>query len=98
MINHALSEGMTLEDFKNLPIPPASMQDIQAVPADIFLSFTHKPVHMAGFKTSIVQFLPHIQKFKGTGIPQPASDQLAGFSVTCTFGNIGQTQIVAVID
>lgn len=36
IINHALSEGMTLEDFSDLPIPVASMKDIQAVPADNF--------------------------------------------------------------
>ncbi|MCR9290756.1 MAG: AraC family transcriptional regulator [Bacteroidetes bacterium] len=36
MIDHALSEGMTLEDFKDLPISIKSMKNIQAVPADIF--------------------------------------------------------------
>jgi len=36
MIHHALSEGMTAEDFKDLPIPVESIKDIQAVPADIF--------------------------------------------------------------
>jgi len=36
MIDHALYEGMTLEDFKDLPIPIAPMKDIQAVPAEIF--------------------------------------------------------------
>lgn len=36
MINCALLEGMTREDFKDLPIPIESMKDIQAVPADRF--------------------------------------------------------------
>ena len=36
MINHALDEGMTPEDFKDLPISLSSMKNIQAVPADIF--------------------------------------------------------------
>lgn len=36
VINHALQESMTREDFKDLPIPIASMDDIQAVPADHF--------------------------------------------------------------
>lgn len=36
IIHHALSEGMTREDFEDLPIPIGSMEDIQAVPADIF--------------------------------------------------------------
>ena len=36
MINHALHEGMTLEDFKDLPIPIDKMKDILAVPADNF--------------------------------------------------------------
>ncbi len=36
MINHALEEGMDKEDFQNLPIPIESLNDIQAVPADIF--------------------------------------------------------------
>ncbi len=38
VINHALAEGMTVEDFKNLPIPISSMDDIQAVPAENFFS------------------------------------------------------------
>jgi AraC-like DNA-binding protein len=36
MIHHALSEGMTPEDFADLPISLAAMEDIQAVPADLF--------------------------------------------------------------
>ena len=36
MIDYALEEGMSKEDFKNLPIPIDSLKDIQAVPADIF--------------------------------------------------------------
>ena len=36
MINHALQEGMTREDFKNLPIPIEAMDGIQAVPANNF--------------------------------------------------------------
>ncbi len=38
MIQHAYTEGLVAEDFKNLPIPPASMDDIQAVPADYFFA------------------------------------------------------------
>ncbi|MEL6865050.1 MAG: AraC family transcriptional regulator ligand-binding domain-containing protein [Bacteroidota bacterium] len=36
MIHHAMSEGMTQEDLKDLPIPIEAMKDIQAVPADVF--------------------------------------------------------------
>ncbi len=36
MINYALLEGMTADEFKDLPIPIESMEDIQAVPADVF--------------------------------------------------------------
>lgn len=36
MIDCALLEGMTLEDFKSLPIPIASLKELQAVPADNF--------------------------------------------------------------
>ena len=36
MIYHALTEGMTKEEFNDLPIPIASMDEIQAVPADYF--------------------------------------------------------------
>ena len=36
IINHALHEGMTREDFTDLPIPVESLEDIQAVPADLF--------------------------------------------------------------
>ncbi|MCB0587966.1 MAG: AraC family transcriptional regulator ligand-binding domain-containing protein [Phaeodactylibacter sp.] len=36
MVNHALAEGMASEDFKGLPVPIGSMNDIQAVPADQF--------------------------------------------------------------
>lgn len=38
MIKHALTEGMNKEDFKDLPIPIESMDDIQAVPADHFFA------------------------------------------------------------
>ncbi len=38
MINYALAEGMTREDFKDLPISIASMNEIQAVPADHFFA------------------------------------------------------------
>jgi len=36
MLNHALAEGMTAEDLQQLPLPPASIKDMQAVPADVF--------------------------------------------------------------
>ena len=36
MVNYALQEGMTLEDFKDLPITIDAMKDIRAVPADNF--------------------------------------------------------------
>ncbi|MEL7123655.1 MAG: AraC family transcriptional regulator ligand-binding domain-containing protein [Bacteroidota bacterium] len=36
MINHAIAEGMTKEDFKNLPIPIAAIPYTKAVPADNF--------------------------------------------------------------
>lgn len=36
VIDHALNEGMTREDFKDLPIPVEALGDIKAVPADRF--------------------------------------------------------------
>ncbi len=36
MINHALNEGMTVEDFQHLPVPADAMDNVQAVPADHF--------------------------------------------------------------
>ncbi len=36
LIDHALSKGLTPEDFSDLPIPIASMKEIRAVPADHF--------------------------------------------------------------
>jgi AraC-like DNA-binding protein len=36
VINHAIAEGMTQDDFMNLPIPITDIDDIQAVPADEF--------------------------------------------------------------
>lgn len=38
MILHALSEGMKEEEFDTLPIPPAAMEEIRAVPADQFFA------------------------------------------------------------
>lgn len=36
MIDHAIHEGMSQEDFKNLPIPIELIDSVQAVPADQF--------------------------------------------------------------
>lgn len=36
MINHALAEGMKVEDFSKLPTPPEEMDKLLAVPADEF--------------------------------------------------------------
>ena len=36
IIDQALAEGMTREDFKNIPIPIDSLSNIQAIPADNF--------------------------------------------------------------
>ncbi len=38
MINHALQEGMSKEDFRDLPIPIGALHDVQAVPADNFFA------------------------------------------------------------
>ncbi|MEL6357628.1 MAG: AraC family transcriptional regulator ligand-binding domain-containing protein, partial [Bacteroidota bacterium] len=38
MVNHALAEGMSPTDLKNLPVSIESMKDIQAVPADVFFA------------------------------------------------------------
>ena len=48
VIDHALSEGMTPEDFIDLPIPIESMKDIQAVPADIFFELHEIVDHALG--------------------------------------------------
>ncbi len=36
MVNHAIAEGLSEEDLQDLPVPPAAMQDLRAVPADHF--------------------------------------------------------------
>ncbi len=48
LIDHALSEGMTPEYFKDLPIPIASMADIQAVPANVFFDLHERLDQMLG--------------------------------------------------
>ena len=42
LIHHALSEGMRQEDFKYLPIPIETLDEIQAVPADLFFELHEK--------------------------------------------------------
>ena len=36
MISHALTEGISLEDFQHLPLAPDALEDLNAVPADYF--------------------------------------------------------------
>lgn len=38
MINHALAEGLEERDFDELPIPPAAMEELRAVPAENFFA------------------------------------------------------------
>ena len=57
VIHHALAEGMTPEDFKDLPIPIVSMEQIQAVPADNFFEL-HELIDQAlkpGFSVRVGQ-------------------------------------------
>jgi AraC-like DNA-binding protein len=57
MINCALAEGMRLADFNDLPIPVASLKEIQAVPADIFFEL-HEQLDQAlgpGFSVRVGQ-------------------------------------------
>lgn len=57
IIHHALSEGMSQEDFKNLPVPMDAIQDIQAVPADHFFE-THEMIDQVlgpGFSVRVGQ-------------------------------------------
>ena len=57
LIDHALSEGMTPEDFKDLPIPVDSLDNIQAVPADQFFEL-HEMLDQAlgpGFSVRVGQ-------------------------------------------
>ena len=57
MIDHALSEGMTLEDFKDLPIPIDSMKGMRAVIADNFFEL-HEMLDQAlgpGFSVRVGQ-------------------------------------------
>ncbi len=42
IIEHALTEGMNREDFKNLQIPIDTLHDVQAVPADHFFELHEK--------------------------------------------------------
>ena len=42
IINHALQEGMALDEFKDLPTPVAYIDEIQAVPANHFFEFSQK--------------------------------------------------------
>jgi hypothetical protein len=36
VIDHALAEGMSLNDFKDIPVPVDDLKDLQALPADDF--------------------------------------------------------------
>lgn len=57
VINHALKEGMTPEDFKDLPIPIEYLDEIKAVPADNFFEL-HEMIDQAvgpGFSVRVGQ-------------------------------------------
>ncbi len=57
VIHHALNEGMTKDDFKDLPIPVDAMEGVQAVPADHFFAL-HEMVDQAlgpGFSVRVGQ-------------------------------------------
>jgi len=41
VVDHALAEGLTTDDLKNLPVSLDAMEEIKAVPADHFFS-THE--------------------------------------------------------
>lgn len=59
VINHALSEGMTPADFKDLRIPIGSLKDIKAVPADNFFEL-HEMVDQTlgpGFSVRVGQHM-----------------------------------------
>ncbi len=42
VVNHALAEGMSRDDFKGLPTSPDDMEKLQAVPADHFFELHEK--------------------------------------------------------
>ena len=42
IINHAINEGMTRDDFIDLPTPIDSIENIQAVPANHFFELHEK--------------------------------------------------------
>ncbi len=48
MIDHALSEGLTTEDFQDLPIPIDTLNNIKAVPADTFFELHERLDHLLG--------------------------------------------------
>ena len=57
LIDHALSEGMTPADFKDLPVPLEALNDVQAVPADHFFEL-HERLDQAlgpGFSVRVGQ-------------------------------------------
>jgi AraC-like DNA-binding protein len=57
IVDHALTEGMKKEDFKDLPIPIDTLHEIQAVPADHFFEL-HEKVDQAigpGFSVRVGQ-------------------------------------------
>ncbi len=57
IIEHALSEGMSREDFKNLAVPIDSIKEVQAVPADVFFE-AHELIDSAigpGFSVRVGQ-------------------------------------------
>ncbi|NND34050.1 MAG: AraC family transcriptional regulator [Saprospiraceae bacterium] len=59
MIDHAINEGMTLDDFNYLPIPVAAMKDLRAVPAEHFFEL-HERLDEAlgpGFSARIGQHM-----------------------------------------
>jgi len=57
VIGHALTEGMKVEDFKDLPIPIDTLHEVQAVPADYFFEL-HEKIEQAvgpGFSVRVGQ-------------------------------------------
>ena len=57
IIDHALVEGMTADDFKSIPIPMDALDDIQAVPADNFFEL-HELIDLSlgpGFSVRVGQ-------------------------------------------
>jgi hypothetical protein len=59
---------------------------------------TFNPIEFDGIKTGIVDLLPEAEEFDGVAIAQPVEDQVIGALRILVAGDVGQADIILVVD